>query len=163
MADAVVDEAIKKAAVAWVSVDDGPARALWCLPLDGSLYVISGHGEQPAPGLAGAATAQVSLRGDHGGRIVTFLAEVRRVQPGDDEWNGVAPQVAGKRLNASAAAEALVETWAMDNPLSCLTPIDDTAVTRPSLPDDSEAAPPRETPAARVTRKPFRLHRVRRR
>jgi hypothetical protein len=49
----------------------------------------------------------------------------------------------------------------MDNPLSCLTPIDGTAVTRPSLPDDSEAAPPRETPAARVTRKPFRLHKVR--
>jgi len=28
----LVDEAIKKAAVAWIAVDDGPAQALWCLP-----------------------------------------------------------------------------------------------------------------------------------
>jgi hypothetical protein len=161
VADAVVEEAIKKAAVAWVSVDDGPALALWCLPLEGGLYVISGRDEQAAPGLAGAASATVSLRGDHGGKIVTFVAEVRRVQPGDEEWNAVAPQVAGKRLNASGTAEALVERWAMDNTLSRLTPIDDTAVTRPSLPDDSEALAPRETPATRVTRKPYRLHKVR--
>jgi len=31
------------------------------------------------------------------------------------------------------------------------------------LPDGSLGAPPRPTPAARHTRKPFRLHRVRRR
>jgi hypothetical protein len=161
VADPVVEEAIKKAAVAWVSVDDGPQLALWCLPLDGGLYVVSGLGEQAAPGLAGATTASVSLRGDNGGRIATFVADVQRVQPGDEEWNAVAPQVAGKRLNATGTAEALVEKWAMDNTLSRLTPLDDTAVTRGSFPDGSGAAAPRETPAARVTRKPFRLHKVR--
>ncbi|MEV0716941.1 hypothetical protein [Asanoa sp. NPDC050611] len=164
MTDPVVEEAIKKAAVAWVSVDGGEPRGLWCVPVDGALYVISGIGEQRLPGLAGATTAEVTLRGDHGGRIVTWTADVRRVQPGDDEWNAVAPQVGGKRLNASGTTDQLLERWAMDCTLSCLSPAaDGPVVTRPDLPDDSLAEPPRETPAARPTRKPFRLHKVRRR
>lgn len=162
MADPVVEEAIKKTAVAWVSVDDGPAYAVWCLPLDGALYVINGRGEQAAPGLALARAAAVTLRGDHGGRIVTFTAEVRRVEPGDEEWEAVAPQVAGKRLNAPVAADALVRRWLMDCTLSRLAPADDVpAVTGGALPADSEAAPPRETSATNATRKPFRLHKVR--
>ncbi|MFD0788068.1 hypothetical protein ACFQZ8_29510, partial [Micromonospora azadirachtae] len=52
----LVDEVIKKAAVVWVSVSGGLARALWCAPLEGALLVISGPGEQSAPGLAGATT-----------------------------------------------------------------------------------------------------------
>ncbi|MDG4822647.1 hypothetical protein O7635_12380 [Asanoa sp. WMMD1127] len=160
MTDPVVEEAIKKAAVAWVSVDDGPPRGLWCVPIDGALYVVTGIGEQRLPGLVDGATAEVTLRGDHGGRIVTFTADVRRVQPGDDEWNTVAPQVGGKRLNAPGPTEKLLERWAMDCTLCCLSPVGP-AVTRPDLPDDSLAEAPRETPAARVTRKPFRLHKVR--
>jgi hypothetical protein len=66
----LVEEALKKAAVAWVSVGDGPALALWCLPLEGSLVVVCGPGEQSAPGLAETATATVRLRGDTGGVIV---------------------------------------------------------------------------------------------
>jgi hypothetical protein len=161
VADPVVEEAIKKAAVAWVSVDGEPPYALWCLPLDGALFVISGRGEQAAPGLARARTAEVTLRGDHGGRIVTFTADVRRVEPGDEEWEAVAPQVAGKRLNAPVAAEALVERWLMDCTLSRLAPADAPVVTGAALPADSGAAPPRETPAANRTTRPFRLHRVR--
>jgi hypothetical protein len=160
VADPVVEEAIKKAAVAWISIDGGPPYALWCLPLDGALYVVSGLGEQAAPGLAAASTAEVTLRGDHGGRIVSFAADVRRVQPGDEEWNAVAPQVAGKRLNAPSAAEALVERWTMECELSRLAPADTAAVTGDALPDGSGAAPPRDTPATNPTRKPFRLHKV---
>ena len=162
MTDPVVEEAIKKAAVAWVSVDGQAPLGLWCVPVDGALYLVSGIGEQRLAGLAGARTAEVTLRGDHGGRIVTWTADVRRVQPGDDEWNEVAPQVGGKRLNASGTTEKLLERWAMDCTLSCLTPTEGTpAVTRPDLPDGSLAEPPRETPAASPTRKPFRLHKVR--
>jgi len=162
MTEPVVEEAIKKAAVAWVSVDGGPSRGLWCVPVDGALYVVTGIGEQQLAGLAGAGTAEVTLRGDHGGRIVTFPADVRRVQPGDDEWNAVAPQVGGKRLNAPGPTDRLVERWAMDCTLSCLSPAEGgPVVTRPGLPDDSLAEPPRDTPAARPTRKPYRLHKVR--
>ncbi len=60
---ALVDEAIKKAAIAWISVGDGPALGLWCMPVENSLVVVSGPGEQAAPGLAAATTATVRLRG----------------------------------------------------------------------------------------------------
>ncbi|MDQ7906777.1 hypothetical protein RB614_19865 [Phytohabitans sp. ZYX-F-186] len=157
MADPLVSEALKKAAVAWVSVDGGPALALWCLPIDDALYVVSGPGEQAAPGLAYADEARVSLRGDHGGRIVTWSAEVTRIDPRSEEWTAVVPQLAGKRLNAPGSATALAERWAAECSVNRLAPAGD-----PEPPGDaSEAAPPRESPAARPARRPFRLHRVR--
>ncbi|BCB80102.1 hypothetical protein GCM10022251_07210 [Phytohabitans flavus] len=157
MADPLVTEALKKAAVAWVSVGGEPARALWCLPIDDALYVVSGPGEQAAPGLADAAEARVSLRGDHGGRIVTWPAKVTRVEPHSEEWTVVAPQLATKRLNAPGPATALAERWAAECAVNRLAPAGD-----PEPPgDESEAAPPRESPAARPAKRPFRLHRVR--
>ena len=156
MADPLVTEALKKAAVAWVSVDGGPALALWCLPLDDALYIVSGPGEQAAPGLAYADEARVSLRGDHGGRIVTWPAEVTRIDPRSEEWATVVPQLAAKRLNAPGSATALAERWAAECTVNRLAPGE------PEEPGDaSEAAPPRESPAARPAKRPFRLHRVR--
>ena len=159
----VVDEAIKKAAVAWIAVGDGPALGLWCMPLEGSLVVVSGPGEQGAPGLAEARTATVRLRGDTGGLIVIFEAAVDRLTPGSEDWTTVAPPLAGKRLNASGSAEDLVARWAETGcALVRLTPAERDAVSSPNLPDSSGAAEPRETPARAAVRPPFRLHRVRR-
>jgi hypothetical protein len=149
----LVTEAMKKAAVAWLGVDGRPAYAVWCLWITDALYVVSGPGEQPAPGLAEASTVEVSARGDHGGRIVTWRASVTRV-PADDE---ALPQLAAKRLN-SASIETLVARWGTENVVSRLEPVEVLG-----LPDGSLAAPPPPTPAARSTRKPWRLHRVRRR
>ena len=59
--NALVEEAMKKASVAWLTVDDA-RYPVWCLWVDDSLYVVSGPGEQPAPGLAGASAAQVTAR-----------------------------------------------------------------------------------------------------
>jgi hypothetical protein len=159
----LVDEAMKKAAVAWVAVAGQPARALWCMPLDGALYLVSGPGEQSAPGIGEATEATVTLRGDHGGRIVTWSAEVTRVEPGTEEWEAVAPQLAAKRLNASGTAEALVARWSGGCVISRLTPAGEPVEAGASLPTGSQAAVPRPTPAARRTAKPFRLHRVRNR
>lgn len=159
----LVDEAIKKAAVAWVSVDDGPAYAVWCLPLDNALYVVSGPGEQTAPGLADAGTAVVTLRGDHGGRIVSWCADVTRLAAGSEDWTRLAPLVAAKRLNATGPTDALVDRWAADCAVNRLAPAGPPVAAGASLPDGSLAATPRETPATRQTRRPFRLHRVRRR
>jgi hypothetical protein len=160
----LVEEALKKAAVAWVSVGDGPALGLWCLPLEGSLVVVSGPGEQSAPGLAGAATATVRLRGDTGGLIIAFEATVERLDPAGEDWASVAPQLATKRLNASGTAEELVARWAESGcAIVRLTPSTAEAVSAPHLPDESGAAPPRDTPARVAVRRPFRLHRVRRR
>ncbi|MFG1954078.1 hypothetical protein [Micromonospora sp. NPDC048830] len=157
----LVDEAVKKAAVAWVSVAGGPARALWCVPAEGSLLIVSGPGEQAAPGLAEAAGADVTLRGDHAGRIVTWPARVTRIQPGTEEWTTLAPTVAVKRLNAPGPTAELVDRWAASGcALSRLTPAGEPAA-GDRLPDGSLAEPPRDAPVVRVTRKPFRLHRVR--
>lgn len=159
MTHPLVDEVMKKAPIAWLTVGDAPAYGVWCLGVDGSLYVVSGPGEQPAPGLSAAEAATVSVRGDHGGRIVTWPVAVTRVHPRTDEWDAVAPQLAAKRLNASGTAEALVARWAAECAVSRLAPAGE-----PLPPgDESGAAPPVPTPAANRTRKPFRLHRVRQR
>ncbi|HEU4348315.1 MAG TPA: hypothetical protein VFR35_11055 [Actinoplanes sp.] len=154
---------MKKAAVAWIAVGDAPALGLWCMPLDGALIVVSGPGEQSAPGLAEAREATVRLRGDHGGLIVICEAAVERLQPGSEDWTTVAPQLANKRLNASGTAEDLIARW-VDTGCAILrlTPLTDTTIARPDLPDTSGAVPPRETPARVEVRRPFRLHRVRR-
>ncbi|MFY1700294.1 MULTISPECIES: hypothetical protein [Micromonospora] len=154
---------MKKAAMAWVSVADGPARALWCVPLEAALFVVSGPGEQSAPGLAEAEQAQVTLRGDHGGRIVTWPARVQRVHPDTEAWENAAPLVAAKRLNAPGAAADLVRRWADEGcALVRLVPAGE-PVSGDGLPAGSLAEPPRPAPVLRATRRPFRLHRVRRR
>jgi len=161
---AVLEEALKKAALAWVSVGDGPALGLWCMPLDGSLIFITGPGEQFAPGLADATRATARLRGDTGGLIVVAEMAAARILPGSDDWETVAPQLAGKRLNASGSAEDVVTRWVETGcTVVRLTPAEAAPVTAPDLPADSAAATPRETPARIVVRRPFRLHKVRRR
>jgi hypothetical protein len=159
----VVEEAIKKAAVVWVSAAGTPAVGLWCAPLDGALFIVSGPGEQSVPALTDAASATVTMRGDHGGHIVTWTAAVTRVEPGTEEWTTAAPLVAAKRLNASGSTADIVERWARECVLHRLTPSGPPTEAGDTLPQDAQAAAPRATPAARPTRKPFRLHRVRRR
>ncbi|HLU33068.1 MAG TPA: hypothetical protein VKZ74_03465 [Natronosporangium sp.] len=139
----LVAEAVRKAAVAWVAVDDRPARAVWCMPVDGALWVVTGPGEQDAPGLAEARQARVTLRGDHGGQVVTYPATVTRVAPGSQEWNDVVPLLAGKRLNAPVDAATLVERWAAECAVLTLTPAGDPVAAGPTLPDGPLAAPPR--------------------
>jgi hypothetical protein len=161
---AVLDEALKKAALAWVSVGDGPALGLWCMPLDGALIVVTGPGEQFAPGLPDAHRATVRLRGDSGGLIVVAEMTVARILPGSDDWATVAPQLAAKRLNARGSADEVVTRWVETGcTVLRLTPAEQGPTTAPDLPAESAAATPRETPARVEVRRPFRLHKVRRR
>jgi len=157
---AVLEEALKKAALAWVSVGDSPAVGVWCLPLDGALIVVTGPGEQFAPGLATASRATVRLRGDNGGLIVIAEMTATRLTPGTEDWATISPQLAQKRLNASGTADEVVARWAATGcAVVRLTPEQDK--TAPDLPADSGAAIPRPTPARNETRRPYRLHRVR--
>jgi hypothetical protein len=123
---ALVGEAMKKAAIIWVAPGaDQPPYPLWCLPIDGALYVVTDGDEQPAPGLGGATTATVAARGDHGGLIATWTAQVQRVRPGGADWDAVAPLLAAKRLNTPGSAAALVDVWTATSTITRLTPIDD--------------------------------------
>jgi hypothetical protein len=164
VSSAVLEEALKKAALAWVSVGDAPALGLWCMPLEGTLILVTGSGEQFAPDLPGAQRATVRLRGDTGGLIVVAEMTVARILPGSDDWETAGPQLAAKRLNAHGSIDAVLTRWVET---SCtvlrLTPIEDASVTAPDLPAESSAAEPRDTPARLEVRRPFRLHKVRRR
>lgn len=122
----LVEEAARKAAVAWLR-PDGQARSypVWCLWAGDALYVVSGPGEQAAPGLADAGTALVSLRGDHGGRIVTWPAAASRIEPDSDEWQAVVPQLVAKRLNATGTTEQIAARWATGCVVTRLAPAGD--------------------------------------
>jgi hypothetical protein len=157
----LVEESAKKAAIAWIEVPGVPAYALWCLWVDDALYVVSGPGEQSAPELKTAAEATVRMRGDHGGQIVAWRAEVNQLVPGGEQWREVAPQLAAKRLNAPGTAEELALRWSHECAITQLRPLGEVA-SGAGLPDGSQAAAPRETPATQHTKAPFRLHRVKR-
>ena len=156
----LVSEAMKKAAIVWITVAEQPAYGVWCLWIDDALYVVSGAGEQPAAGLAQAGVVAVTARGDHGGRILTWRARNERVKPGTELWDAVVPQLAGKRLNGPGADE-VARRWATQCVVSRLVPTGETVEAGTTLPDGSLAAPPLPSPAVRATRRPFRLHRVR--
>jgi hypothetical protein len=166
----LITESMKKAAVVWLSDLDGPGAvaggrpvAAWCTWIGEALYIVSGPGEQPAPGLAGATRATVTGRGDNGARIIAWSASVARLEPGTEEWDQVAPTLAGKRLNLPADEDTPAR-WATTCEVSRLTPTAaEDADPGANLPEESLAAPPPGSPAARRTGIPFHLHRVRRR
>jgi len=151
LAQATVTEVTKKAAVVWLSVADRPAYPVWCLAVDASLYVVTGPGEQPAPGLVPGQTARVMARGDHGGRIVTWRATIDRLEPGSETWPAVVPQLAAKRLNATGPAAEVAERWARECAVLRLTPTGDGIEAGEDAHEGSEAAAPRPTPASRRT------------
>jgi len=156
MVDPLIEESAKKAAIAWVAVDGGHDLAVWCLQADPDLCLVTGPGEQDLPGLGTAAAVRVTLRGDHGGAIVSYPVTVTRIKPESERWEPVTTLLAGKRLNASGTAEELVARWAKECAVWALTPMGVPHL----LTDDSGAAEPRPTSAANATRKPFKLHRV---
>ncbi|MGH3662231.1 MAG: hypothetical protein ACRDT8_06775 [Micromonosporaceae bacterium] len=181
---------MKKAAVVWLTVGDRRPCAAWCVWLDEALYVVSEPArstaaapepaagpatlgaagseagnprrEQAVPGLDSAATATVTVRGDSGGRIVSWPARVSRVVPDSELWAQVAPQLASKRLNLPTDEDTPAR-WAARCVLSRLEPAGEPSEAGDTLPDSSHAAPPPGSPAARRARKPYRLHKVRRR
>jgi hypothetical protein len=142
----LVAEAMKKAAVAWLEVEGHDPYAVWCAWADGGLTVVSGPGEQPAPGLADAERAVVIARGDHGGAIVAWRAVVSRVDPASAQWPELVPALAAKRLNSEPAAP-LAERWAQSNVVSRLVPADDEALTPRTA--ERRSAPTRSAPRTR--------------
>lgn len=111
----LIAEAVKKAAVAWIG-----GRPLWCTPVGDALATVVGPGEQPDPGLT-APTVPVTLRGDHGGAIVTFPATVTRLEPGGERWDEVVPTLTQKRLNLPGTDDTLAR-WASECAVYTLTP-----------------------------------------
>ncbi|MEU6007396.1 hypothetical protein [Streptomyces sp. NPDC047453] len=146
---ALVEEATKKSGLIWVKGPGVPARALWHVWHEGAACVVGdGPGEQPLPGLADGAAAEVMVRSkDKGGRLVTWAARVVEVAPDTPRWQEVVAELKGKRLNAPDG-EAMTARWARECRVLRLEP---TGTTAP-LPEGSLAEAPLPTPA--TTRRP---------
>ncbi len=119
----VVHEAMRRAGVVWLRAADtsgsGPAPA-WVLWQDGAAYLVTGPGEQPAPGLVGdhadsaqiASLAEVTVASTRtASRIVVWQAAVSRVEPGGEQWRAVVPALVSRRLNL-ADQDAAQARWA---------------------------------------------------
>ncbi|MBT3162024.1 hypothetical protein HTV80_02715 [Streptomyces sp. Vc74B-19] len=147
---ALIEEATKKSGLIWVKGPGVPARALWHVWHEGAACVVGdGPGEQPLPGLADGAPAEVTVRSkDKGGRLVTWAATVRELPSGSKEWTAAVADLKGKRLNATDG-EAMPERWARECRVLRLEP---TGGTSP-LPDGDLAAAPLPTPV--TTRQPM--------
>ncbi|QNP70376.1 hypothetical protein IAG44_13570 [Streptomyces roseirectus] len=147
---ALVEEATKKSGLVWVKGSDAPARPLWHAWHEGAAHVLGdGPGEQPLTGLSEGGTAEVTVRSkDKGGRLVTWTAQVARVEPGTPEWDAAVAELKTKRLNAPDG-EAMVGRWARECRLLRLEP---TGETLPA-PEGDLAARPVPTPA--TTREPI--------
>lgn len=124
---ALVLEATRKAGLVWIAV---PGRARPCAAwfvwhereYGPAAYVVTGPGEQPAPGLADAASCEVIVpSADKGGRVVAWTAGVECVRPGSEEWDAIVPGMVGKRLNL-ADQEGAAQRWADTCAVLRLTP-----------------------------------------
>ena len=133
----LIAEATKRAGVIWIVIDgqDRP-RPAWHVWRGGSgpgargaAYVVTGPGEQPLPGLAGAGRVTVIVAGSVGsagrGGLVTWTAAVSRVEPGSGEWDEVIGQLVAGRLNAvlPAGETSPAQRWARSGAVFRLAPV----------------------------------------
>jgi len=88
--------------------------------------VVTGPGEQPLPGLAGAGRVTVIVAGSpaSGGRVA-WTAAVTRVEPGSAEWDEVIGQLVAGRLNAVLAEgeTSPAHRWATSGAVFRLAPV----------------------------------------
>jgi len=140
-APALIAEATRRAGVVWLTVppsrtpfpvwhiwrtagDAGPGTADPLPP--GAAYLVTGPGEQPAPGLAAAGRVRVTVPSKQtGGALVTWTAAVHRVDPGSAEWNAVIGALAAGRLNAVLGPGEVspADRWARSGTVFCLAPV----------------------------------------
>ncbi|HEV2087687.1 MAG TPA: hypothetical protein VGR21_05195 [Cryptosporangiaceae bacterium] len=150
----LIAEAMKKAAVGWISVDGGPAVGVWLVWIDDAAYLVHGGDEQAVPGLAEATRCTVSVRGDSGGRIATWPARVEHLAPDAEAWETIVPQLVQKRLNLADPGAAPAH-WTATSTVSRLVPDGGPL----PLGAGSEATEPRPTTATTPVRIPFTIGR----
>jgi hypothetical protein len=161
----LIEEAARKSGLVWVTVGASRPHPAWHVWRDAALYLVTGGGEQPLPGLAEAAETgaevAVTVRSkDKGGRLVTFQARPVRVSPGTGEWDAAAGELSAKRLNAVDSA-GQPERWAAHSTVLRLEPTGVVSERPGAMPDGGHAATPAGSPARTRVRRPFTLGRRR--
>jgi ADP-ribose pyrophosphatase YjhB (NUDIX family) len=135
---ALIAEATRRAGVVWLTVPpERTAFPVWQIwrtvdgtgadpPAPGAAYLVTGPGEQPAPGLGAAGQVTVTVPSKQsGGALVIWTAAVRSVDPGSAEWDAViGVLVAGRRNAVLAPGEAsLADRWARSGTVYRLVPV----------------------------------------
>ena len=122
----IVEQATRRGSVIWVALDGARPRPVWHVWHDGCVWLVVGGLEQQLVGAPGADRAAVAVRSKdrQGGLLVTWLAEVSRVQPGSAQWEDVVPRLHAARLNAPDGEQQPVR-WARDSAVLCLRPTGD--------------------------------------
>ncbi len=156
----LVDEAMKKSGLIWVSTPAVPAgRAFWHSWLDSTAYLLTGPGEQPDPGWTAGSQVSVLVRSkDNAHRLVTWDAIVTPVDPADDDWEAATTALAAGRLNLSESAQA-PSRWASGTARVYRLQSTGTIGEGPgSYADASHRAAPVPTSATTTVGKPWVLH-----
>jgi len=154
---ALIEEAGKKSGLIWVRPAGAGqhAQAVWHVWQDGSAWVLSGGLEQSMPKLTDRA--YVTLRSkDKGSRLVTWVADVSRVEPDSDEWQSVVAALLGKRLNLPDGEQA-PQRWARESVLWRLTPTGDVTESPDEPSTTSHAVAPPPSPARSHVPRPLHL------
>ncbi|MGH8869258.1 MAG: hypothetical protein ACRDYU_14865, partial [Actinomycetes bacterium] len=160
LGEALVAEGTKKAGLVWLTLPGSPhALPVWHVWLEGAAYVISGGEEQPLPDIERGGEVRVTVPSkDNRGRLVTWVAEATRVEPGTDEWDAAVAVLKPGRLNASDG-ERMPRRWAEESRLTRLAPTGRLPERPGDMPGGSLAAPPPPTPATTRGRLPYVLGR----
>lgn len=164
---ALVDAACKGSGLVWIAVAGHPGRPAWHEWADGRCYVVSSRDpadtrEQVVPGLPDAAQAEVSVRGDKQGRVVSWRAGVTHLIPDSPEWDAAVALLRPKRLN-EPDPDGVAERWAQSCDICVLTSTGELTEQPGSYDPESRSAPPLPSPATTVTAKPYVLGRRARR
>jgi hypothetical protein len=153
----LVEEATKKSGLVWVRATGKGRHAepVWHVWQDGAAWVLSGGSEQPLTELGERAYVTVRSK-DKGSRLVTWVADVTRVDPESEEWQALAPTLLAKRLNLPDGDEA-PKRWARECTLWRLTPTGDVTETPDEPSTTSHAVAPLPTPARSHVPRPLHL------
>lgn len=159
---AALEVAMKGPGVVWLGPVPGQAPPtgaptttgpVWHVWSDGAAYLLTGPGEQPLPGVLPGRCCQVTVRGSHGGRALSWTAHVDALDPDSAEWAEVASKLAAGRLNGGDPA-AVLPTWPGRLRILCLRPTGELITAATGSSEASGAAPPMPTPASTAYRMP---------
>jgi hypothetical protein len=156
---AILDEALKKGALVWLQVD-GRDHARWHAWTGEHVYLLTGSGEQPDPGLVpGGAVGVVVRSKDNRHRLIAFVSDVSALTADDEDWEAATAELAKQRLNLSDAEHAPARWAGPEFTLYRLTPRLPLVEDVDDVPTVSHRAAPVPTEATTAGRKPYVLHR----
>ena len=156
---AILDEGLKKGALVWLEVA-GRSHARWHAWTGEHVYLLTGQGEQPDPGLQDGSTVRVVVRSkDNRHRMLAFDADVSVLTPEADDWGPATAALTKERLNLHDS-DGAVDRWASnDFVLYRLTPLLPLAEAVDDISSDSHRAVPPPTEATTAGPPPRVLHR----